>query len=291
MSRPDIPEPTKRAVRKRCGFCCVICGCPVYDYDHIEEYSIVKKHEEDNLVLLCPTCHRKKGKGLISREAIIKSRDLATSRVATETDSFEAIPYRLDIGGNIVSAFPGGLGFRIDGFGFLEFKMGRVPKINAEILKPDGSPAIKITEGEYKLYSDTWDIEYAGNTLTFRNAPREIFASITIDTNTQELKIRGVVGLTDGIDLRITDDGIFVKDIIVARSNIVEATECALLITKDLPNTGAMLLYSHMDSSIVHGIDGVSCFNCVVNRNVMHACTYAFVWTPDYLIAIANKNT
>ncbi len=33
--RPKIPLPIQREVRQRCGFGCVICGLPLYDYDHI----------------------------------------------------------------------------------------------------------------------------------------------------------------------------------------------------------------------------------------------------------------
>ena len=60
MKRPSIPESIKRTVRQECGFGCVLCGCPIYDYDHIEEYSRVQEHEVDNLALLCTEHHRQK---------------------------------------------------------------------------------------------------------------------------------------------------------------------------------------------------------------------------------------
>jgi 5-methylcytosine-specific restriction endonuclease McrA len=42
--RPKIPEGVKREVRQRCGFGCVICGLPIYEYDHLVPYAQVLSH-------------------------------------------------------------------------------------------------------------------------------------------------------------------------------------------------------------------------------------------------------
>jgi hypothetical protein len=68
--RDKIPEPVKRAVRQRCGFGCVICGMPIYVYDHIVEHSRVLEHNESNLTLLCDNHHRSKTARKISLEQI-----------------------------------------------------------------------------------------------------------------------------------------------------------------------------------------------------------------------------
>jgi hypothetical protein len=52
-----IPEPVKREVRQRCGFGCVICGKPLYDYDHKLGFSKVRRHVAEQITLLCPTHH------------------------------------------------------------------------------------------------------------------------------------------------------------------------------------------------------------------------------------------
>jgi hypothetical protein len=36
--RPPIPLPVKRLVRQQCAFGCVLCGLPLYEYDHIVPY-------------------------------------------------------------------------------------------------------------------------------------------------------------------------------------------------------------------------------------------------------------
>lgn len=52
-----IPSAVKAEVRKRCGFGCIVCGCPIYEYAHIEPFSEVDSHEADNIALLCRTHH------------------------------------------------------------------------------------------------------------------------------------------------------------------------------------------------------------------------------------------
>ncbi|MBP1920385.1 HNH endonuclease signature motif containing protein [Youngiibacter multivorans] len=53
----NIPEPVKRIVRQRCGFGCIICGHPIIEYHHINEWAVVKEHQPDNITLLCPSHH------------------------------------------------------------------------------------------------------------------------------------------------------------------------------------------------------------------------------------------
>lgn len=64
--RPKIPEKVKRKVRQRCGFGCIICGLPIYQYDHLLGYAKVKRHEASELTLLCPNHHAEKTNGLLS---------------------------------------------------------------------------------------------------------------------------------------------------------------------------------------------------------------------------------
>src|SRR5690348_15018177 len=41
--RPPITEEKKRQIRKRCGFGCIFCGRPLYEYHHIHGYDPIKK--------------------------------------------------------------------------------------------------------------------------------------------------------------------------------------------------------------------------------------------------------
>jgi hypothetical protein len=56
----NIPFPIKRKIRQRCGFGCVICGLPLYEYEHLLGFAKVKRHVEKEITLLCDQHHREK---------------------------------------------------------------------------------------------------------------------------------------------------------------------------------------------------------------------------------------
>jgi HNH endonuclease len=70
--RPPIPEPLKRRVLVEAGHRCAIptCRTPVTEVAHIIPYSVVKKHEYENLIALCPNCHTRADKGEIDRKSL-----------------------------------------------------------------------------------------------------------------------------------------------------------------------------------------------------------------------------
>lgn len=68
-SRVHIPADLQRRVRSHCGFGCVICGEMPTQIEHIDDYSIVKRHDFENLVLLCLRHH-----GEVTARRLSKSR-------------------------------------------------------------------------------------------------------------------------------------------------------------------------------------------------------------------------
>ena len=67
-----IPVDVAKAVRRKCGFGCVVCGSAIYDYEHFKpEFKDAKFHDSSGIVLLCPTHHRAKG-GFISPKTLEK---------------------------------------------------------------------------------------------------------------------------------------------------------------------------------------------------------------------------
>lgn len=53
-----IPLPIRRDVNERDSFECAWCGVKLTEYHHIVEFSDGGEHTLENLILLCPTCHR-----------------------------------------------------------------------------------------------------------------------------------------------------------------------------------------------------------------------------------------
>jgi hypothetical protein len=100
--RPRIPSDIKRKVRQRCGFGCVICGLPLYEYDHLVPWSEVETHEADNLVLLCDRHHREKTSGLLHLAKVVEANEVPAN-LATGLSS----PFDLHYGGHYCEALIG----------------------------------------------------------------------------------------------------------------------------------------------------------------------------------------
>src|SRR4051812_17249157 len=92
-NRPPIPEPIKRIVRQRCGFGCIFCGAPIYDYEHIEEYNKVREHQADNITLLCPNHHREKTAGRLPAN-IVKERNVAPRNKSKPYTAYHELFFR-----------------------------------------------------------------------------------------------------------------------------------------------------------------------------------------------------
>ena len=56
-----LPRPIRRSVLEEAGYRCAIptCRCSTTEIAHIVPWSEVRSHEFENLIALCPTCHRR----------------------------------------------------------------------------------------------------------------------------------------------------------------------------------------------------------------------------------------
>jgi len=70
--RPVIPAELKRQVLIEAGHCCAIPTCrhPDCDVHHIVPWEQCKKHEYENLIALCPNCHRRANQGKIDKKSL-----------------------------------------------------------------------------------------------------------------------------------------------------------------------------------------------------------------------------
>jgi hypothetical protein len=71
-NRPKIPAALERKVKMESGHRCAIPTCkqiPV-DLHHIVPWATCQKHEFDNLIALCPTCHRRAKDSDIDRQSM-----------------------------------------------------------------------------------------------------------------------------------------------------------------------------------------------------------------------------
>jgi hypothetical protein len=71
-NRPPIPAQMRRDVLIESGYRCAIPNCRETEYDihHIVDYAVVQLHTFDNLIVLCPNCHRRVTNGEIDQKAV-----------------------------------------------------------------------------------------------------------------------------------------------------------------------------------------------------------------------------
>ena len=79
-SRPAMAADVKRQVRRRCGFGCVVCGAPPYEYDHLHGWANTHTHEPSGIVLLCAQHHREKTVGLLPIDRVIAANENPANR-------------------------------------------------------------------------------------------------------------------------------------------------------------------------------------------------------------------
>jgi hypothetical protein len=60
-NRPAIPAALERDLMIEAGYRCAVCkGTDALEIDHISEWTVVQKHEFENMIVLCPNCHARK---------------------------------------------------------------------------------------------------------------------------------------------------------------------------------------------------------------------------------------
>ena len=294
--RKAIPSSVLRQVRQKCGFSCVICGCPVYHCDHIVDYSITRDHNPDNLALLCPNHHERKKKGLLTRETIKSAVQNIHKNSRTSAEPLSRENYTLSLGNNSIQSLSG-TAFYISGFGEFKFQFQDGHSlINAYILDKFGVKAIDIQDSQITLHKKTWDIEWVGQTLTFRNKPRDIFAKLKIDPDNKLLTLHGNLKIGSNLTLKIKGDGIYLNRILLAKNNNINGSKLGLSITKEKIIFPAIFDNKFgpgtvIEESTLMNTSGIAILNKknLSDLNFDH-CDVALAWDKPFLKSLISKN-
>lgn len=189
--RPSIPEPMKREVRQRCVFGCVICGLPLYTYEHILGYANVRRHVANELTLLCDQHQRESTNKLLPREQIIRAdknpynlREGASTPYLLHYDGPDCI---VDIGANVFS-------FRDEGNGteFIALAIDDDPLVsfrledghwllNLKVFDKNDDFLLQIIDNELTYSTILWDIELVGHNLVIREAQGKILIDLLFE--------------------------------------------------------------------------------------------------------------
>ena len=215
--RPPIPDPMKREVRQRCGFGCVMCGLPLYTYEHILGWANVHRHIAEELTLLCDLHQRESTNKLLPREQIIRAdKDPYNLREGVSkpyTLHYEGSDCIVDLGGNVYS-------FRDEGYGteFVALSLDDDPIINFRLdsghwllnlnmYDKNDELILLIADNELIYSPNSWDIELVGHNLVIHEAHRKILIDILFEPPSQ-IKIQRGHFFHKGIEVEITQNSL-----------------------------------------------------------------------------------
>jgi hypothetical protein len=176
----SIPEPVKRAVRQRCGFGCVLCGCCIVEYEHFAPpYAEARAHDPAGICLLCPTCHARKTRNLLSERRVREAA--ATPKCIEQGFSFGELEH------NAVPpciVFCGSLFLRcttpiaVNGWPLLSIEEPEAPHapnaLSASFFDLQGRPSLLLRKNEWVVLTEQWDVELVSNTVTVRQGAGSI---------------------------------------------------------------------------------------------------------------------
>ncbi|WP_259395465.1 cell division protein [Shewanella sp. SR44-4] len=217
----NIPLPIQREVRQRCGFGCVICGMPLYEYEHMAEWAKVKRHQADEITLLCDQHHREKTGGLLPKEIVSQANlnpyNLREGVSKPYNLHFSGKEAKVEIGGNSFTCFDKGYGtamvpISVDGTPLIGIILadGHL-LLNIVIFDEFNQPILHIKNNQLYYSTSTWDIQLVGTTLTVREAHRKILLEIEFQPPSNIVISRGRF-LKNGVEILVRPTNILITN-------------------------------------------------------------------------------
>lgn len=223
----NIPLPIQREVRQRCGFGCVVCGLPLYEYEHMMEWAQVHRHVAEEITLLCDQHHREKTSGLLPKETV-----MACNNKPYNLQEGVSKPYTFHFSGNTAEVILGKNSFTCEdkGYGTSMYPLviDDIPLIgftlvdghlllNILLFDEFNHVVLRIINNQLFYATLPWDIQLVGTTLTIREEHRKILIEIEfcppslIKINRGRFIANGVEVLIRPTNLLITNNSIKVS--------------------------------------------------------------------------------
>ena len=182
-----IPPEIKQAIRRRCGFGCVICGNAIIIYEHVDpEFKDATEHNPEAMTLLCGGCHDKVTRGQWSKETV--KRASASPKCLEKGFSFGVFDIGIDppdivFGG--IHAVRSGTILRIYGRDVLSVSPPEEPhgpfRISAFFSDGMGEEMCVIEDNEWRVRSDASDLNVVGKVIEVSTPASQPSMVIVVD--------------------------------------------------------------------------------------------------------------
>ena len=162
MARSNIPAELKRRVLCEAGHHCAIPTCRHFEVEihHIVPWAKCKEHKYENLIALCPNCHKRADSGYIDR----KSLRIYKANLRYAHDKFSQL--EVDIlfrlakeAENAGLQFPSFSMILINRILDAEYVEVELPKSSVQILGMEMKPAYLFLTGKGREYIDSLGVD------------------------------------------------------------------------------------------------------------------------------------
>lgn len=217
----NIPLSIQREVRQRCGFGCVICGMPLYEYEHMAEWAQVKRHVADEITLLCDQHHREKTGGLLPKEVVEEANknpfNLRKGISKPYNLHFSGKNAKIEIGSNSFTCKDRGYGtamipISVDGIPLIGLILAdNHLLLNLVVFDEFNSPVLHIKNNQLIYSTSPWDIQLVGKKLTIREAHKKILIEIEFMPPNKVIINKGRF-LCNGVEILIKPTNILITN-------------------------------------------------------------------------------
>lgn len=191
--RPDVPEPIKRRLRQEAGFGCCRCGRPLYDYHHIVEYADEAHFRPEDMMVLCPWCHRLATNGMLDEDEQRQHKAHPCNIARGWVEGALAIKQRAMAVAMGSTQFVGdGTFIRVDGQPLLSLSVSADGRLELSVALYDSdNNLLGLVERNEWIAGDPypWDLEYGGRWLLIRRKKHEV--SLIIDARSKVVSVQG----------------------------------------------------------------------------------------------------
>jgi hypothetical protein len=191
----------------------VVCGLPLYEYDHLLGWAAVQRHVAEEITLLCDKHHREKTLGILSNEAV-----RAANANPLNLQKGVSAPYDLHYSGNECQVIIGGNRFRqssqgdesflialaVDGDILVGFRFeDEHYLLTVDAFDEDNLALLTIANNTLVFSLSPWDIAWVGRRLTIREGQRKFLLEMQFNPPNEVRIERGNLR-RNGVEFRIS---------------------------------------------------------------------------------------
>jgi hypothetical protein len=252
----NIDAATKRSVRQRCAFGCVICGCAIVQYHHFDPpFADAESHDPSGITLLCGQCHDRAERGIIDVATVSAANALPRCKQTGHSKDLlfigdGSIPVRFGssrVRATTILMYDNRV---VIGFSKPEH-VGAPLRLNAVLTDDIGNEVLRIVDNEWQVGINRYDIYTNKDKLTINDAPGDIILEMSLATGTEicirrlRMKFLGfsIIADEDSFSLTVPSGGQFrhVGDVMADIGIWIKSTGEALVAVNSLGGAGLVI--------------------------------------------------